>query len=236
MHIKTKFKTDAASRICIFVVLISLSLILQGCTQNNVITENFLKDESVSLRRIAVFPIQRIGKDETSDQAWRCPISGTIVTVGNLDPQAEKVVEDVFLQVINKTGKYEIVPPERVNGVFQRISMSSFKTSLKDSLIKSGRELGADAIMYGYVYRFRERKGFAYGTDQAASVAFAMNLISVRDGSLLWKGIFDKTQTSLMENVFQVFAFFRERGRWVTARELTEEGVSEFVKTFPGGQ
>jgi TolB-like protein len=138
--------------------------------------------------------------------------------------------------VIDKTGKYEIVPPERVNGIFQRISMASFKTSLKDTLIKSGRELGADAVLYGYVYRFRERKGFAYGTDQAASVAFAMQLISARDGSLLWKGIFDKTQKSLMENVFQVFSFYKERGRWVTARELTEEGVLEFVKTFPGGQ
>jgi len=103
-------------------------------------------------------------------------------------------------------------------------------------LIKSGRELGADAVLYGYVFRFRERKGFAYGTDKAASVAFAMHLINVRDGSLLWKGIFDKTQTTLMEDIFQILSFYKERGRWVTARELTEEGVSEILKTFPDGQ
>jgi len=119
-----------------------------------------------------------------------------------------------------------------ING-FRQIPL---KLPLKELLIKSGRELGADAVLYGYVFRFRERKGFAYGTDKAASVAFAMHLINVRDGSLLWKGIFDKTQTTLMEDIFQILSFYKERGRWVTARELTEEGVSEILKTFPDGQ
>ncbi|WP_148202556.1 hypothetical protein [Syntrophus aciditrophicus] len=198
--------------------------------------ETFPEKKSVALRRIAVFPIQRVDPDEVVDNALRCPICGTIVNVGSVAPQAEKVVEDVFIRSIDKTEKYEIVPPERVHGVFQRISANSLKAPLKELLMKSGQELGADAVMYGYVYRFRERRGFAYGTDQAASVAFAMHLINARDGSLIWRGIFDKTQLSLMENIFQAFAFYKGKGRWLTAEELTEEGVLEILKTFPNGQ
>jgi len=229
-------KTPSLTTGCLWIVLVTLSLILPGCAQNYLSTETFSKDEPVVVRRIAVFPIQRLDPDEALDNTIRCQICGTIITLGSVEPQAEKVIEDVVLQDIGKTGKYEIVSPERVQGVYQRISANSLKSPLKDLLIKSGRELGADAILYGYVNRFRERKGYAYGTDQAASVAFALHLINVRDGSLLWKGRFDKTQTSLMENIFQVFTFYKERGRWLTARELTDEGVSEMLTTFPGGQ
>jgi hypothetical protein len=221
---------------CLWIVFVGLSLMLLGCSQNYISTETFPKGESVALRRIAVFPIQRLDPDEAVDHTLRCQICGTVFTLGSVEPQAEKVVEDVFLQTIGKTGKFEVVPPERVQGVFQRISANSLKVPLKDLLIKSGRELGADAILYGHVYRFRERKGYAYGTDSTASVAFALDLVSVSDGSLLWKGKFDKTQLSLMENIFQIFTFYKERGRWLTARELTEEGVTEMLKTFPGGQ
>ena len=231
-------KACASKACCLLIVFvfISLFLVLQGCTQNKISSVTSPKDEAVTLRRIAVFPIQRIDSDEDVDHSIRCPICGTILTVGRIEPEAEKTVEDVFLQAIDKERKFEIVPPDRVYGVYQRISSDSLKTPLKESLIKSGRELGADAVMYGYVYRFRERKGYAYGADQAASVAFAMHLISVRDGSVIWKGNFDKTQRSLMENILHLSAFFKERGQWVTARELTKEGVSEILKTFPRGQ
>jgi hypothetical protein len=236
MRSLSSFKTQGFLAGCFLIVVSSLSFILLGCAQNSLLTETYPQKEPVKLKRIAVFPIQRVDPDEAVDNALRCKVCGAIINLGSVEAEAERVVEEVFLQDIQKTGKYEIVPPERVQGVFQRISADSMKYSLKELLVKSGRELGADAILYGQVYRFRERKGYAYGTDQAASVAFALHLIDVRDGSLLWKGRFDKTQKSLMENIFHVVAFYKERGRWLTARELTDEGISEMLTTFPGEQ
>ena len=218
------------------VLLVFLPILFQGCAQSRISPVPVRNGEADWPRRIAIFPIQRIDVDEILEHAYRCPISGTIVTAGNLELSAEAVVEDELLRRLDIPVKYQIVPPERVNGVFQRISSGSFKMSTREMLLKSGRELNADAVIYGYVYRFRERKGYAYGIDQAASVAFAMHLVSVRDGSLLWKGIFDKTQTSLMENVLQILAFYKEGGRWITARELTDEGMAEILESFPGWQ
>jgi len=56
----------------------------------------------------------------------------------------------------------------------------------------------------------------------------------VTDGAFVWKGIFDKTQRTLMENVFDVSTFIRGRGKWVTAEQLSEEGVDKILETFPG--
>ncbi|MCK7507368.1 MAG: hypothetical protein MZV70_27215 [Desulfobacterales bacterium] len=89
-------------------------------------------------------------------------------------------------------------------------------------------------LAVGYVYRYRERVGYDYSAERPASVAFEIHLISAKDGSTLWRGIFDKTQKSLMEDVFQVSSFFKGGAKWLTARELTKLGVDEVFSTFSG--
>jgi len=53
---------------------------------------------------------------------------------------------------------------------------------------------------------------------------------------IVWKGSYDRTQSTLMEDLLQIASFYREGGRWVTAEELTEEGVEEIIKSFPTPQ
>jgi hypothetical protein len=59
-------------------------------------------------------------------------------------------------------------------------------------------------------------------------------LIKAIDGSTIWRGVFDKTQKSLMEDVFQVSSFFKGGGKWLTARQLSKQGMDEIFETFPG--
>ena len=99
---------------------------------------------------------------------------------------------------------------------------------------KVGSKLHADVLAVGYVYRYRERVGYEYSAERPASVAFEIHLISTKDGSTLWRGIFDKTQKSLMEDVFQASSFFRGGAKWLNARELTKLGVDEVFSTFSG--
>ncbi|MGZ3634670.1 MAG: hypothetical protein ACXWMO_02035, partial [Syntrophales bacterium] len=63
---------------------------------------------------------------------------------------------------------------------------------------------------------------------------FEIHLIRVSDGVIVWRGIFDKTQISLMENLLQIASFIKEGGKWVTAKELAAEGMDEVLKDFPG--
>jgi hypothetical protein len=129
--------------------------------------------------------------------------------------------------------KVNIIAGERVAGVYRRVSTDSLTISPLEVLRRVGSELGAEGVVAGYVYRFRERKGVSYTVEQPASVAFEIHLLRVSDGALVWRGTFDKTQSSLMENLLQYASFFRGKGKWVTAEELTGEGIEQVLKTFP---
>jgi hypothetical protein len=120
-----------------------------------------------------------------------------------------------------------------VQDVYKRIASESLKQPLLNILKKVGRELGTDVLAVGYVYRYTEREGYNYSAKHPASVFFEIHLIKTIDGSIIWRGFFDKTQKSLMEDVFQISSFFKGGGKWMTARQLTEQGMNKIFQTFP---
>jgi hypothetical protein len=185
------------------------------------------------LRRIAVIPFQQIHPEEDNNKTVRCPLCGSVFLAGKFPGDMGKVVEDVFVQWLGKHRGFTLIPSEKVAGVYRRISAESFKTPLPEILKKVGAELEADGIVVGYVYRYLERRGYPYSVEKPASVAFDIHLIMVNDGALQWKGSFDRTQSSLLENIFLISSFYKHRGRWATAEELTKEGMEKIMKTFP---
>jgi hypothetical protein len=185
--------------------------------------------------RIAVVPFQQIAPESSASGVVRCPLCGLIFSASTSTGTPEKISERLFLErVQERRPRFAIIEGDRVAGAYRRISSDSVTISLRKALRDVGNELGAEAIVVGYVYRFRERKGNSYTVEQPASVAFDIHLLRVSDGELVWRGAFDRTQTSLMEDLMQITSFFREKGRWVTAEELAEEGIQEILKTFPG--
>ncbi len=184
---------------------------------------------------VAVVPFQQVTPEDALSGAVRCPLCGMIVNAANSPGNPEVIVEKVFLdQLDKKRPKFSVMAGERVAGAFRRISAGSLTAPLRQVLRDVGRELGAEGVVVGYVYRFRERKGVSYAVEQPASVAFEIHLLRVSDGALVWRGTFDKTQSSLMENLLQFASFFRGKGKWVTAEELTGEGIEQVLSTFPG--
>ena len=125
------------------------------------------------------------------------------------------------------------IAPDQVKGTYMKICAGSFKAKPVEVVSKVGEELGADGVIVGYVYRYRERRGYQYAVEQPASVAFGIYLIRVGNGELLWKGVYDKTQSSLMENILDVKTFIKGRGTWLTAEQLAEAGIDQVFKTFP---
>jgi hypothetical protein len=185
--------------------------------------------------RIAVIPFQQIIPEDLDRGVVRCPLCGTIFSAAKVAGSPEMVIEGRFLEYLKESKtKLSIIAGERVAGAYRRISAASLKSPLRQAMSDVGNELGAEGIVVGYLYRFRERKGESFAVEQPASVAFEVHLIRVEDGALVWRGAFDRTQGSLMENLLQVASFFREKGRWVTAEELAAVGMKEVLKSFPG--
>lgn len=163
----------------------------------------------------------------------KCPLCGTSFTANRSAGSPEQAVEALFLRQLEKNPKINVMAGDRVAGIQRRVSAAAGRVPLRQVLGEVGRELGAEAVVVGYVYRFRERKGVAFAAEQPASVAFDLHLLRVEDGAIVWKGHFDRTQTSLLEDLLQVDSFIRQRGRWATAEELAADGVEQLFKTFP---
>ena len=45
----------------------------------------------------------------------------------------------------------------------------------------------------------------------------------------MWKGKYDETQKSLSENLLDASKFFKGGGKWVTAENLAEMGLTEML-------
>ncbi len=216
-------KVGCAILLLTFVVFVPYTLQAQGTVTS--------VDKTVT--RLAVIPFQAVVSQDKSSTI-RCPICSSVNAGGIIAKGAEKKVEEIFNDKLRDLKNVEIIPLERVAGVYQRTSTDFLKQPLLQAMLRAGSELRADVIAVGYVYRYRERVGYDYSTEHPASVAFEIHLISVKDGNMLWRGIFDKTQKSLMEDVFQIASFLKGGAKWLTARELTKLGVDEVFSTFSG--
>ena len=208
--------------------------VFSSCHYKEGVTTDLQKDGKVSFNRIAVVPFQRISPEDDSTKAVLCPLCRSVLRTEKMPQDVEKVIEDIFLERLKSQKSIQVIPPERCGAVFDRVSAESLKASLPDIVKKVGNELEAEGIIVGYVHRYRERKGYPYSAEKPASVAFEIHLVRVSDGVIVWKGVFDKTQKSLMENILQISSFFKGRGQWVTATELATEGIDALLENFPG--
>lgn len=184
--------------------------------------------------RMAVIPFQAVTAESGAGNSVVCPLSGIVFFGGKIAAGGQKVTEELFLEKIKEFKEVEIISPERVDAVYKRVRLESLKTTLGEILKKTGTELDADIVAAGYVFRYRERIGYDYSAEKPASVAFAIYLINPRDGGTIWRGVFDKTQKSLMEDVLQIASFYKGGGKWLTVRQLTKQGIDQVFDNFPG--
>ena len=64
-------------------------------------------------------------------------------------------------------------------------------------------------------------------------MAFAVYIIRVTDGKLLWKTAYSRTQKPLSNNILHARTFFKQGARWLSVDELARYGISEVVEQFP---
>jgi hypothetical protein len=146
-----------------------------------------------------------------------------------------KMTANLFEEV-QKKGGYKLISPGKARGVYSSLISSDAEHAQFEMFQKIGQAFSADALLIGYLYRWRERIGSEHGVDVPASVAFDLSLIKPEDGAILWREKFDKTQKSLSENLLEWNTFVRGRGRWMTAEELAVLGLEDMVSRMPTGE
>ena len=231
IHTKCSVFFKRISHLCLFCLI---ALFVIACSHDSASRATLLQGEKLVFQRLAVAPFQQTTPEMVDINAVDCSSCGFFTQADRFPDHPEKFIEQNFIERLKANYKISIIPPDRVSGIYERYTPHTLgQPTPLVVLRKVGADLEADGIVYGYVYRYRERKGLPYAAEKPASVAFEIHLFRVSDSALVWKGRFDKTQTSLMEDVFQASTFLRGGGKWMTAKELAEGGIEDIVKTFP---
>lgn len=213
-------------------VLLLVCFVAAACRPVSVHGEMKKPGEAVELKLkiIAVAPFRSSPESDNGRESARCPVSGAIIRTCPIPPGSERVVEDLF---VKKTSLYSDVSWKISAKSRSALSPESFSMWKISSLQKVGRDLNADAVITGHVFCFRERVGYPLSVEKPASVAFGIYLVRTSDGAILWKGIFNRTQQSLFENLLQARSFVKGGGKWLTSEELADLGIDEILATFP---
>ena len=96
--------------------------------------------------------------------------------------------------------------------------------------IAYGKKQGAQLLLVPQILDWHERQGSTAGVTEPAHVRVEFFLINVANGSIMSRSVFEEKQEGLVDNLMNVGTFFKRRGQWVTAEELTEDGMRKAVK------
>jgi hypothetical protein len=114
----------------------------------------------------------------------------------------------------------DLLPEERQEALSAELTGSPLERARR-----IGQKLGSDAVLLTVIERYFERQGTTYAVDSPASVAFRYQLIRVDSGRVACTGQFSETQQPLSQNIF-AFPQAASRGfKWLTARELAQDGL-----------
>jgi hypothetical protein len=165
----------------------------------------------------------------------RDPVSGIVFMAEPVpNPVVQKMSRVLYEKVSTEKG-FDTVSPTQAKWAFSSVvrTEKNLGASTIEILQEVGNRFGADGVLAGNIYRWREREGADFAARQPASVAFDLFLIDVAEGKVLWKGKFDKTQRSLSENVLDLGMFRKSRGRWITAEKLGMLGLRGLLTEMP---
>ena len=187
---------------------------------------NFSSSHSTDLqtrtvRRIAVLPPESVtagARAQAPAGPSPAPDKG-----GKREPAA--LLSDLIYSVVAALPRWQIVSDREVREVLTMVPGGAQISRVK----RLGELVYADAVFSARIVRFRERVGEEWGARSPASVAFVVDLWDVKRGDIMWSGQFDETQKPLSENIFALGEFTQRGGRWLTAEELTHEGVKKAV-------
>lgn len=180
-------------------------------------SESVRSIKTITVRRIAVMPIL-----EAADQTDKAIADGA----------GEALSAELYSEM-SVTGGWEIVPDIDVAQAMQKLPPTTVG-NLQENALALGREVSADAVLYGTVERYKERIGVDYAAASPAAVSFTLHLIDRKSKQVVWTAKFSKSQKALTENMMNLISFLQNSGRWVRAHEIAMEGVKEAVADLHG--
>jgi len=187
------------------------------------------------VRRVAFLPLAAVLPAEGAARAI-CPKAGDSFRPCRIEDAAEAELSRVIGGSLLSSGaSVSFVPQAEINAALARLKKEGHPelTTQGSWQMALAHELSADAVLFGFVYCYRNRSGSALASTQPAALGFCLHLADPQTGKVLWSFRYEDEQQALTEDLLSLPAFLHRRGRWITAPEMAEEAASVLIKNFP---
>lgn len=185
------------------------------------------------VERVGLMPFFKGSYGSDIGSSLTCPVCELSFDANNLTPDCDRVLTGFVQDSLEIRYGDKLIPLREVMKAYRETPKDEFKDTPLALAQRVGKALSANAMMVGSVWKYRDRMGGTRAVESPASVAFAVYLIDVETGNIVWSKDFAQTQRSLFENILQAQSFFDKGGKWLTADELAQIGVKEIFKSFP---
>jgi len=183
------------------------------------------------IRTVLVLPFQNMAEGQPENACIVCPVCAHMYRCGDVPENAASYLDQQLTAMLPETGHTRFVTADPADEPLAR-PQAGQEGDVITRLAAAGKQAGVDAVLIGCIFRFQERDGSDYAAKSAASVAFDLHAVRVNDGRIFWTGKWDETQLALSEDLFTLKQFIQRKGRWISARELALEGLTQMLKPF----
>ncbi|MDR0466250.1 MAG: hypothetical protein LBH94_02705 [Deltaproteobacteria bacterium] len=154
------------------------------------------------------------------------PTHQKIISPGRLT-ELDGALARVFAQ---ESSRPHIVLPAQISMPSINLHESGSPQGLR-TWLEVGREANVDILFVPQIIHWQEL-GTDGGGTHGAAIKAEFHLLDVARGRIVRHYVFDEEQVGLASNLLTVDKFFKRKARWLTAVELTQEGMREAVKDF----
>jgi len=113
---------------------------------------------------------------------------------------------------------------------FKRLARDNPHSTLRSLTSAFALERGVEYVMIGILENYIEREGSAGGIERPASVNFRLYLMHAATSTVVFEGSFEETQQAFTEDPLNALVFFKRGARWLTAGELSREGIIDILE------
>jgi hypothetical protein len=222
------------NEICAVLAGVVLGLLGEGCsTPTRVTTISHPGLAGVRVEKVGVMPFLKGRHPTNVRENLNCSLCRLTFDPESVGTGAENTLTRYVHEAIYDRFEDRVIPMERVMRTYEGIPKDDERDTLLTLARKVGQALGANVMVLGTVWRYRDKTGSAASSMNPASVVFDIYLVDVRTGEMLWMGNYDETQRALSDNIWDASVFFSRGVKWLSANELAQYGVNEVLKQLP---
>lgn len=95
-----------------------------------------------------------------------------------------------------------------------------------------GQCMNVDILVVPQIHLWQERVGSDFGAELPAAVSMDIFLLDLKNKELISRSRYDELQRPLLDNILDIDKFIERGGKWVTAKQLGQEGMYKAIKEF----